>query len=122
MEGFNKPGAATPGIGHTRDGAVQDNIHINGTPYQTPIKPKSQRELRGLRALVDNPGGVYRHDMDVAIGAQNSPEYVSRLRQSGWGITTDRVPMIDRDGRKIRVGRYRLASSQRDTAIAALGS
>ncbi len=58
--------------------------------------------------------------MDIAVGAQNSPEYISRLRMKRWQIVTERVPMIDRDGKKIRVGRYRLASSQREAAMTVL--
>ncbi|HMT91990.1 helix-turn-helix domain-containing protein [uncultured Thiothrix sp.] len=72
-----------------------------------PLLPKSQRELRLLCALVS--GAVMRYELDSVIGAQNSPEYVSRLRMAGWEISTDRIPMIDRDGKKIKVGRYHLS-------------
>ena len=73
-----------------------------------PLLPKSQRELRLLRALLS--GAVMRYELDSVIGAQNSPEYVSRLRMAGWAIRTDRIPMLDRDGHKVRVGQYQLST------------
>ncbi|MFZ1342934.1 helix-turn-helix domain-containing protein [Thiothrix eikelboomii] len=82
-------------------------------------KPKSQREYRLLSALVK--GEVMRYELDLIIGAQNSPEYVSRLRMAGWDIRTERIPMIDRDGHKVRVGRYRLSSEHVAVAVNLLG-
>jgi hypothetical protein len=76
-----------------------------------PLLPKSQRELRLLRALVS--GAVMRYELDLVIGAQNSPEYVSRLRMAGWAIRTERIPMLDRDGHKVRVGQYQLSTEHR---------
>lgn len=72
-----------------------------------PLEPKSQREKRLLSALAQ--GGVLRHELDRIIGTDNAPEYVSRLRLAGWEIQTERVPSYDRDGSKIRVGRYHLS-------------
>lgn len=83
------------------------------------LKPKSQREYRLLSALVK--GEVMRYELDLIIGAQNSPEYVSRLRMAGWDIRTERIPMIDRDGHKVRVGRYRLSGEQVAVAVNLLG-
>ncbi len=68
-------------------------------------------------ALARAADGVMRRDLDAFIGTQNAPEYISRLRTAGWEIKTERVPMVDRDGKKISVGRYRLASSQREAAL-----
>ncbi len=94
-----------------------DNLHGNSTPSFVPVKPKSQREFRCLKALARAADGVMRRDLDAFIGTQNAPEYISRLRTAGWEIRTERVPVVDRDGKKISVGRYRLASSQRETAL-----
>lgn len=94
---------ATPKAAHTNQN------HDSNSP--TLLKPKSQREYRLLSALVK--GEVMRYELDLIIGAQNSPEYVSRLRMAGWDIRTERIPMIDRDGHKVRVGRYHLSTEHR---------
>ncbi|MFZ1569165.1 MAG: helix-turn-helix domain-containing protein [Thiolinea sp.] len=84
-----------------------------------PYKPKSQRERRVLAALVN--GSVIRHDLDTIVGTDNAPEYVSRLRLAGWDISTERIPVIDRDGLKVRVGRYCLSRAHRALAQTILG-
>ena len=85
--------------------AHESHPHHNSSKH--PLEPKSQREKRLLSALAQ--GGVLRHELDRIIGTDNVPEYVSRLRLAGWEIQTERVPSYDRDGRKIRIGRYQLS-------------
>ena len=80
------------------------NHHSN---IHQPLTPKTSRALRLLAAL--SKSAVMRHNLDGIIGTDNAPEYVSRLRMAGWDITTERLPMIDRDGHKISVGRYSLS-------------
>ena len=72
-----------------------------------PIIPNSDRVKRLLVAL--SIGAKMRHDLDGIIGTDNAPEYVSQARAMNWHIKTERVPMIDRDGKKISVGRYSLS-------------
>lgn len=87
------------------------NHHSN---LNKPYKPKSQRERRLLAALVN--GAVIRHDLDVLVGTDNAPEYVSRLRLAGWDISTERIPRYDADGKKTRIGRYHLSRVHRALA------
>lgn len=93
----------------TTEAAIKHQKHDSN--LTKPLLPKSQRELRLLRALVG--GAVMRYELDSVIGAQNSPEYVSRLRMAGWAIRTERIPIIDRDGYKVRVGQYHLSTEHR---------
>ncbi len=101
----------------TPKAAIQTQHHHNN--LDKPYKPKSQRERRVLAALVN--GSVIRHDLDTIVGTDNAPEYVSRLRLAGWDISTERIPVIDRDGLKVRVGRYCLSRAHRALAQTILG-
>lgn len=96
----------------TPTAASETQHHHNN--LDKPYKPKSQRERRVLAALVN--GSVIRHDLDTIVGTDNAPEYVSRLRLAGWDISTERIPVIDRDGLKVRVGRYCLSRAHRALA------
>lgn len=123
MNDNSKTGVLTPeNKGHPDEKvAPLNDLCSNNSAAVHPLKPKSQRELRGLIALVKSENGVMRYDMDVVMGAQNSPEYISRLRVSGWAITTERVPIVDRDGRRVHAGRYFLSLRQRELASRLLG-
>lgn len=99
--------------GHTPKNAAT-NVQDDSTPYYLTLP----RERRCILALATaGSEGVLRHDLDEATGAQNSPEYVRRLRVMGWEIKTERIPHTDRDGRRVRVGRYRLAMGQIEAAL-----
>ncbi len=89
----------------------------NTHPNVNPIIPTNPRKIRALAALAR--GDVMRTDLDNLVGATNSPQVVSELRGTGWIITCERVPMIDRDGRHTYPGMYSLAYSQRQRAISA---
>lgn len=89
-----------------KDTAIK--VHCNNTPTY-PIRPRDKRCLWAIAQAGDS--GALRFDLDTATGTSNAPEYVRRLREMGWIIETERVPLIDRDGKKIRVGRYHLAAN-----------
>jgi hypothetical protein len=85
-----------------------------------PIIPNSDRVKRLLVAL--SIGAKMRHDLDGIIGTDNAPEYVSQARAMNWHIKTERVPMTDRDGKKISVGRYHLSLEHRALAAKLLNN
>lgn len=85
--------------------------------HHTLNQPKLPKSNRGLRLITRlSKGAVMRHDADEIIGTGNTPEYVKQARRQGWDIYTDRLPMIDRDGKKISVGRYRLSAEHQALA------
>lgn len=96
--------------------ATKEAAHENQDHYASnqPQLPKSSRGLRLLTRL--SKGAVMRHDADDIIGTGNAPEYVKQLRRQGWDIYTERVPMVDRDGKKISVGRYHLSAEHQALA------
>lgn len=69
----------------------------SGEPYETPV----------LRAIV---------------GCNNLPDVVKIMRRRGWKIITTTKPTKDRDGHKIRIGRYNLPPNQIEAATRALFS
>jgi hypothetical protein len=78
------------------------------------------REIRVLRALIHNPSGIKRERLDRVAGCSNGPELAANLRRLGLGVDLEtthlqcvRVPEIDRDREKVRVGRYSLTPAGR---------
>ncbi len=120
---IGEKGAAAPNkLGHSRQSAASNISSAHVTQLQILCKPKSQREYRCLKALVNSESGIMRFDLDVEVGTGNAPEYVSRLRMSGWENFTERVAMIDQDGGITRPGRYSLSHKHRAAALAVLVS
>lgn len=81
----------------------------------------SPRERRLLEVLTKQ-GECSRHDLDRLAGYENTPDGVLRLRRKhGLDIPMERRPLIDRDGRKVRVGYYSLSTKDVTRARAILG-
>ncbi len=79
------------------------------------------REERALRALLDGP--LRREQLDRAAGVSNGPDLVMNLRRD-WRleIPCKRVPVIDRDGRRVKVGLYALSANDRSKVLAWLNA
>lgn len=92
--------------------AQQDLFKSNTLRVNTP------KEYRFLNAIVDK--AVSREDLDCIVGATNSPHIAYVLRNAGWLIKTERMPVINRDGEKSRIGYYHLEPQQKQAAIDAL--
>jgi len=71
-------------------------------------KPKlTPRHMRAINALRNRP--VMREELDRLAGCSNSPELVRQLRCMGLDIDCQKVPVIDRDGKICKSGRYEFA-------------
>jgi hypothetical protein len=69
------------------------------------------RHLRALAALLRRP--MPREHLDREAGCCNAPDLVAELRSRGLSLPCDRCPVIDRDGREVKRGIYRLTTSDR---------
>ena len=69
------------------------------------------RELRAIHALMTRP--MPREHLDKSVGCSNGPDLISRLRRKGLEIPCDKIADIDRDGKTIRRGVFRLTTSDR---------
>ncbi len=69
------------------------------------------RHLRAINALMIRP--QRRKHLDSVAGCSNTPELVAELRRRGLSLPCERVPDIDRDGKAIKRGVYRLLNSDR---------
>lgn len=80
------------------------------TSKPLPSRRVTPRQARVILALLQQPAGIFREDIDRIAGASNGPEIISQLRHE-WGIEieTERVERTDRDGRACKPGKYRLA-------------
>ena len=67
------------------------------------------RQIRALIELLRRP--MPREHLDREAGCSNGPELVASLRRRGLDLPCDRAPVIDRDGRKVERGVYRLSKS-----------
>jgi hypothetical protein len=79
-----------------------------------PVKftgTSNQRELRAIHAMLCRP--MPREHLDKAVGCSNGPDLVHRLRQNGLDIHCEKVPDIDRDGKKIQRGVFDLTEAGR---------
>lgn len=81
---------------------------------------RNLRQLRALAALVSSKKS--RVTMDGIVGATNSPEVISCLRKKGFAIPCERVPVIDRDGKKTHYGVYELTPEDVVLAAAVLAA
>ena len=73
----------------------------------------TSRQQRGLAALMAGP--VMREELDRAAGVSNGPQLVRELRGKGVSIETEEVPVLDRDGKVARSGRYSLTGRGRES-------
>lgn len=69
------------------------------------------RQLRVINGLLRRP--MPREHVDREAGASNGPALVADLRDLGLTIPCDRAPVIDRDGREVKRGIYRLTERDR---------
>lgn len=87
---------------------------LGGTPNSKTTASFSgtanARHLRAIHALLRRP--MPREHLDREAGASNSPALVSELRDRGLDLPCQKVPVLDRDGKEVQRGVYRL--SQRD--------
>lgn len=83
--------------------AESDTGKFNGT--------ENPRHLRALAALLRRP--MPREHLDREAGCSNGPDLVCELRNRGLSIPCDRAPVIDRDGRQVQRGIYRLTTTDR---------
>ena len=72
---------------------------------------ENPRHLRALHALLRRP--MPREHLDREAGASNGPDLVAELRSRGLSLPCDRAPVIDRDGREVQRGVYRLTTTDR---------
>jgi len=86
----------------------------------TPRKPtiKTPRDLRFIVNIMY--GEASTHDLVSSVGSANIWEHCRQLKKRGWIIDTTEKPFIDRDGKKVMSGYYRLAKSQCDIALDAI--
>jgi hypothetical protein len=72
---------------------------------------ENPRLLRVIYALLRGP--CTRAEIDAAAGASNGPEVIAQLRRRGLTIYCELVPAVDRDGKTVRFGVYRLTEEDR---------
>jgi hypothetical protein len=72
------------------------------------IGTSNPRHLRAIKALL--AGTRTREQLDGIVGCSNGPNLVAELRALGLTIPCKRERAIDRDGREVMRGVYRLAS------------
>ena len=72
---------------------------------------ENPRHLRALAALLRRP--MPREHLDREAGCSNGPDLIAELRHRGLSLPCDRAPIIDRDGRDVQRGIYRLTSTDR---------
>ena len=72
---------------------------------------ENPRQLRVISALLRRP--MPRQHIDREAGCSNGPELIAELRRRGLSVPCDRTPVIDRDGREVKRGIYRLTTTER---------
>lgn len=88
--------------------SAQDTRDFNG--FSGTSNP---RHLRAIDALLTHPNGLAREALDRAAGCSNGPELVAELRRRGLVIPCSREVVLDRDGKQVEAGRYRLTAVDR---------
>jgi hypothetical protein len=81
---------------------------LSGRPIRVSTRANS-RMVRLVRALLRGP--VTREDADRIAGCSNSPDLIADIRHLGLGhmhLVCTLFPVIDRDGKVRRPGRYSL--------------
>ena len=87
----------------------------------------NQRHIRGFVHLIRNPYGTFKTALGPIIGAANPAQSVLEMRGLGLGCdpkTSDlqckRIPVLDRDGKVTRPGRYFLTPRGRREVLVLL--
>ena len=97
------------GQGGRRSFQQVDSTSESGTG--TFIGTENPRHLRALAGLLRRP--MPREHIDREAGASNGPALISDLRRRGLSVPCDLAPVIDRDGREVQRGVYRLTTTDR---------
>jgi hypothetical protein len=87
----------------TKDSMVEGARKFIGT--------NNPRHLRVIHALMIRPRK--RKEIDTIAGAANGPDLMNQLRRRGLRAKCEKVPGIDRDGRRITFGVYVLDRADR---------
>jgi hypothetical protein len=72
------------------------------------------RQFRVCEALAHRRK-LWREDVDKIAGASNGPEVMRQLRDKGLEWKCERVPKIDRDGKRCEPGLYSIDDAGRET-------
>ena len=93
------------------------NVEPSAPSNAHGIKTLTRRQRRALIALVKGP--CFREKLDVVAGCSNFPHLAASLRDLGLGhhLQCERVPMLDRDGRRCLPGLYSLTPQGRVIAL-----
>lgn len=84
---------------------------IDEASLTTSSKPLTARGRRLLTVLAER-GSTSRHDLDRLAGYENTPDGVLNLRRHhGFELPMEKRPLLDRDGRTVRIGYYSLSES-----------
>lgn len=78
------------------------------------MKPLTQREKRGINALMNRP--IMRENLDSIAGCSNSPELVAGLRRRGLSVPCERVERYDKDGNSCYPGQYSFTEEDKQLA------
>lgn len=91
------------------ESSAHNSAHSTGKHLR--LSPRQDRVLRALLAALEktNPW-ISRERIDAVARASNGPDVVARLRAKlgDDAILTERVEVLDYDGRPSNPGRYRL--------------
>jgi hypothetical protein len=90
-------------LGATKDCTANANTKFAGTENPRHLRVIYSLEIRSRK----------REEIDRIAGASNGPELIAGLRRRGLDVPCDKVPAIDRDGRKVTYGVYSLTDDDR---------
>ncbi len=98
--------------------ATSAESHIEKPPSDYELTPRLKRLAR---ALLDNPAGLSREQVDQVTPCSNGPEYVRQLKyRLGLTLPTKRITFTTVDGVKSWYGRYYLTPTDQERLTAAL--
>lgn len=102
----------TPPTDQGKNGVFDDAETQPNSTVRCKFKGTSNvRQLRVINGLLRRP--MPREHVDREAGASNGPALIADMRDLGLTIPCDRAPVIDRDGREVQRGIYRLTESDR---------
>lgn len=87
----------------------QKTEHHSKTDQSRALPIRSERQYRLILAILETPRAT--NALIQEVGANNIPNLVMRLRESGWQIDCERITVFDRDGNKVAAGQYRLITN-----------
>jgi hypothetical protein len=83
-----------------------DKAHLTTSIFLGTDNP---RHIRAIAALLAGPKS--REELDAKVGCSNGPQVVAGLRSLGLDVPCRLVAGVDRDGRHIKWGEYRLSET-----------